>query len=139
MIIIMTLSAAEIASAFFGVWPRHFAKTKLCREEPFFVALKGGTVRLYEPYYEAQSCPSCDPPEEDCAHVFHCPAADRELWRTEFLKKLTTKKCTELSTDPALKSVMVTGLECILLYDTTVAVNAPPRLHALCSEQDSIG
>jgi hypothetical protein len=33
---------------------------------------------------------------------------------------------------------MVTGLECIL-YDTTVVVNEPPRLHALCSEQDSIG
>jgi hypothetical protein len=33
---------------------------------------------------------------------------------------------------------MVTGLECIL-YDTTVVVNETPRLHALCSEQESIG
>jgi hypothetical protein len=33
---------------------------------------------------------------------------------------------------------MVTGLECIL-YDTTVVVDGPPRLHALCSEQESIG
>jgi hypothetical protein len=89
----------------------------------------GKRVRLYKPYYEAQ-CPSCDAPEEDREHVFHCPAADRELWQTEFLKKLA-KKCSNLSTAPALKSVLVTGLECIL-YDTTVVVNEPPHLHALC-------
>jgi hypothetical protein len=72
----------------------------------------GKRVRLYKPYYEAQ-CPSCDAPEEDREHVFHCPAADRERWRTEFLKKLA-KKCTDLSTSPALKSVLVTSLECML-------------------------
>jgi hypothetical protein len=93
-------------------------------------------VRLYKPYYEAQ-CPSCDTPVEDREHVFHCPAADRELWRIEFLKKLA-KKCTDLSTAPALQSVLVTGLECILYY-TTVVVNEPPHLHDLCTEQDSIG
>jgi hypothetical protein len=96
----------------------------------------GKRVRLYKPYYEAQ-CPSCDAPEEDRAHMFHCLAADRELWRKEFLKKLA-KKCTDLCTDPALQSVMVKSLECIL-YDTTLVVNEPPRLLALCSEQDSIG
>jgi hypothetical protein len=72
----------------------------------------GKRVQLYKPYYEAQ-CPSCDTPKEDRDHVFRCQAADRELWCTEFLKKLA-KKCTGLSTDPDLKSVMVTGLECIL-------------------------
>jgi hypothetical protein len=72
----------------------------------------GKRVRLYKPYYEAQ-CPSCDTPEDDRDHVFHCQAADRELWRTELLKKLA-KKWRDLSTDPDLKAVMVTGLECFL-------------------------
>jgi hypothetical protein len=33
---------------------------------------------------------------------------------------------------------MVTGLECFL-YDTAVVPNEPPRLRAMCTEQDSIG
>jgi hypothetical protein len=58
-------------------------------------------------------CPLCKYPQEDHAHILQCPHATRVTWRSKLVTSLASK-CDSLSTDPILKSILITGITCWL-------------------------
>jgi hypothetical protein len=70
----------------------------------------GKRVSRYKPYYDHQ-CPSCYADQKDCRHhLFQCPHASRDQWRSQFLLALQTKM-TKLSTSPMLSRLLLDGIQ----------------------------
>ena len=97
----------------------------------------GKLVHKYDIKYPA-SCPTCNVPVEDRAHLISCPHPTRAAWRLSCYSNMK-KTLEDLDTPDPVKALFLIGLRTTLHGRSTTTIDPPPEVQGIAEAQQKIG